>query len=38
LGYNPTIALDEGLKNFVHWYVEYYKDGKNAEDTNYVPM
>lgn len=38
LGYNPTVALDEGLKNFVHWYVEYYKDGKHAEDTNYVPM
>tara|TARA_B100000683_G_scaffold275543_1_gene326673 strand:- start:441 stop:1637 length:1197 start_codon:yes stop_codon:yes gene_type:complete len=38
LGYSPSVALDEGLKHFVHWYIEYYEDGKNAEDTNYVPL
>lgn len=38
LRYNPTVGLDEGLQNFVRWYVKYYKDGANSEDTNYVPM
>jgi len=38
LGYAPTVSLDDGLKHFVAWYSKYYEDGKNAEDTNYVPM
>lgn len=38
LRYNPTVGLDEGLQNFVRWYVKYYKDGANSEDTNYVPI
>ena len=38
LGYTPTVSLDDGLKHFVSWYSKYYANGKNAEDTNYVPM
>ena len=38
LGYTPTVSLDDGLLHFVAWYTKYYANGKNAEDTNYIPM
>ena len=38
LGYTPTVALDEGLRNFVRWYKKYYAGSAHKEDTHYVPM
>jgi len=37
LGYEPQTSLDEGMKIFVAWYKEYYKDGANKADQEYVP-
>nr|GMD29814.1 UDP-glucuronate 4-epimerase 3 [Ipomoea batatas]GMD33159.1 UDP-glucuronate 4-epimerase 3 [Ipomoea batatas]GMD34807.1 UDP-glucuronate 4-epimerase 3 [Ipomoea batatas] len=30
LGYKPTTDLQTGLKKFVHWYLNYYGDGKKS--------
>ena len=37
LGYEPQTSLDQGLKIFVDWYKEYYKNGANKADQEYVP-
>jgi len=37
LNYNPMTSLDEGLSIFVKWYKEYYKDGANSADQEYIP-
>ncbi|XP_074263185.1 UDP-glucuronate 4-epimerase 2-like [Silene latifolia] len=31
-GYNPTTDLQTGLKKFVRWYLNYYKDAKKAAE------
>ena len=37
LGYEPQTSLDQGLKIFVDWYKEYYRNGANKADQEYVP-
>ena len=37
LNYEPQTSLDQGLKIFVDWYKEYYKNGANKADQEYVP-
>ena len=27
IGYKPTTTIDEGIKNFIEWYLDYYKKG-----------
>lgn len=39
-GYSPKTSLDQGLKNFAHWFYEYYgPDGMNLreDEINYKP-
>ncbi len=31
VGYRPTTPVEEGVKRFVGWYLEYYKDGGPAD-------
>jgi len=38
LGYNPTTSLRDGMKKFVDWYKEYYKNGMDKEMAEYQPM
>mmetsp|Transcript_72872 Transcript_72872/g.206113 ORF Transcript_72872/g.206113 Transcript_72872/m.206113 type:complete len:425 (+) Transcript_72872:135-1409(+) len=38
LGYEPKTSLREGLRRFVAWYKEYYKDGLDEEMRNYQPL
>jgi len=38
LGYQPKTSLREGLRRFVDWYKEYYKDGLDSEMSAYQPL
>merc|ERR1712013_734455 len=38
LGYEPTTSLREGLKQFVSWYKDFYKDGLDDEMLHYQPL
>jgi UDP-glucuronate 4-epimerase len=38
LGYRPTTSLREGMRRFVEWYKDYYRDGLDAEMAAYEPM
>jgi UDP-glucuronate 4-epimerase len=38
LGYAPTTPLKEGVKKFIDWYKDYFKDGMDKEMSEYVPM
>jgi len=38
LGYAPRTSLREGVKKFVEWYKEYYKDGLDSDMINYKPL
>lgn len=33
VGYRPVTPVEEGIKRFVEWYLEYYKDGGPADPT-----
>lgn len=38
LGYSPKTSLREGLKKFVDWYKDFYKDGLDADMAQYQPL
>merc|ERR1712050_150961 len=38
LGYEPTTSLRDGIRRFVEWYKEFYKNGLDDEMNAYVPL
>lgn len=38
LGYQPTTSLRDGMRRFVEWYMDYYKEGLDADMAAYQPM
>lgn len=38
LGYEPTTSFRDGIRKFVDWYKDYYKDGLDQEMLNYTPL
>ena len=38
LGYEPKTSLREGMRRFVEWYKDYFKDGMDAELSAYKPL
>merc|ERR1712050_75105 len=38
LGYQPTTPLQDGIKKFIAWYQDYYKEGMDKDMDEYVPM
>ena len=35
IGYKPTTTIDEGIKNFIEWYLDYYKKAINCIKINF---
>ena len=37
IGYKPSTTIDEGVKNFIDWYLDYYKKGAYKLYKNKLP-